>query len=64
MGVKPNHYLTHLSKWHTDHSEVNTSKKARMLLIEELMLKGPTDPTWQETDRLEYQHGLFCPVWY
>jgi hypothetical protein len=44
VGVKPNHYLTHLTKWHTDHSEVNTSKKARMLLVEELMLQGVTDP--------------------
>ena len=48
MGVKPKHYLTHLTRWHTDHLEVNTSKKARMLLVEELMLKGPTDPDLPE----------------
>ncbi|CAN9210663.1 hypothetical protein AA0121_g11547 [Alternaria tenuissima] len=48
MGVKPKHYLTHLTKWHTDHPEVNTSKKARMLLVEELLLKGPIDPDLPE----------------
>jgi hypothetical protein len=48
MGVKPKHYLTHLTKWHTDHSEANMSKKARMLLVEELMLKGPIDPDLPE----------------
>ncbi|KAI5364340.1 hypothetical protein J4E82_011544 [Alternaria postmessia] len=48
MGVKPKHYLTHLTMWHTDHPEVNTSKKARMLLVEELLLKGPTDPDLPE----------------
>jgi hypothetical protein len=40
IGVKPKHYLTYLIKWHTDHLDANTSKKARMLLVEELILKG------------------------
>jgi hypothetical protein len=48
MGVKPKHYLTDLTRWHTDQSEANTSKKARMLLVEELMLKGLTDPDLPE----------------
>jgi hypothetical protein len=44
IGVKPKHYLAHLTRWHTDQLKDKTSKKARMLLVEETMLKGLTDP--------------------
>jgi hypothetical protein len=44
MGVKPLHYLRHLIKWHANQSEVKASKKAKLLLVEELMLKDSSDP--------------------
>lgn len=44
MGVKPLHYLTHLTKWHANHSELKGPKKAKLLLVEELMRKNPTNP--------------------
>lgn len=48
IGVKPPHYLTHLTKWHANHSEVKASKKARLLLVKELMLKSPANPNLPE----------------
>jgi hypothetical protein len=47
-GVKPEHYLTHLTKWHADHPELKTSRKARRLVVDELMLKSPSDPELPE----------------
>jgi hypothetical protein len=48
IGVKPPHYLIHLTNWDANHSEVKTSKKARLLVVEELMLKSTTNPDLPE----------------
>ena len=44
MDVKPKHYLAYLVKRHAEHSYLGSSKKARALLVEELMLKTLIDP--------------------
>ncbi|KAL5373648.1 hypothetical protein PMIN06_012450 [Paraphaeosphaeria minitans] len=44
MGVRLKHYLAHLARRHADHPDLGSSKHARMLLSEELMLKSPVDP--------------------
>ncbi|KAJ8117731.1 hypothetical protein OPT61_g1154 [Boeremia exigua] len=33
-----------LQRWHANHSDVKASKKAKLLLVEELMLKHPANP--------------------
>jgi hypothetical protein len=43
-SVKPKHYLAHLARWHADHPELGSSRKARTLFADELMLKTPIDP--------------------
>lgn len=44
IGVRPKHYLAHLTRSHAEHPILGSSKDARTQLVEELMLKSPVDP--------------------
>jgi hypothetical protein len=71
-GVKPKHYPAHLARWHVDHPELGLSKKARTLLVDELMLKTPIDsdsPCFQlpppgllALPHLPIHGGMSCPA--
>ena len=72
MGVKPKHYLAHVVKWHADHPDLGSSKNARALHVEELMLKtliDPNSPSFQlpppgllALPHLPIHAGLSCPA--
>lgn len=71
VGVKPKHYLTHLTRRHAEHPELRCSKKSLLALVEQLMLKSPLDPDSPSfripsVGRLALPHlpihaGFLCP---
>ena len=71
-GISPSQYTSHLTRFHADHPGLSSSKKARTLLSEKLLLKCPTDPNSPDfplpsAGRLPLPHlpiyeGLSCPM--